>query len=108
MKYKQFNILLLLQVFLFIQCSTAETSDSTEKKQHNDFVNTSQMTDLNTSSSDSNKDKAIKTKNKNIEGLKQNNFKRVEFGFNIGYLNDLQDANLYERALSQIKQDGIT
>ena len=108
MKYKQFNILLLLQVFLFIQCSTAETSDSTEKKQHNDFVNTSQMTDLNTSSSDSNKDKAIKTKNNNIEGLKQNNFKRVEFGFNIGYLNDLQDANLYERALSQIKQDGIT
>ena len=32
MSYKQLGVLLLLQIFLFIQCSTAETADNKEKK----------------------------------------------------------------------------
>src|SRR6476619_6239432 len=43
-----------------------------------------------------------------IETNKQDTiFKKVKFGFNIGYLGDLQTQNLFDKPLKQIEEDCI-
>jgi hypothetical protein len=112
MSCKQICFFLLLQIFLFIQCSTAETSDSKEKNKNaarRSFIDTSSIT--STEIANNNKSKAInknKVSVKQERNIQQENFKQIQFGFNIGYLADLQQANLYKTVLSQIKQDGVT
>lgn len=124
MRYKHFSVLLLLQVFLFIQCSTAETADSKKHKSNgvrDAFVDTSKAKNLanaeliekktNGGVASEKSNRVMDKKNSGVESherLTQANFKRVEFGFNIGYMADLQYADLYRKVLTQIKQDGIT
>ena len=109
MSYRKLCILLLLQIFLFIQCSTAETSDNKEEQgssKRNSFADTGNI-------ATSSQVKSVQTEKKtladnNTENIKQENFKQIEFGFNIGFLVDLQQVALYKKVLPIIKQDGIT
>lgn len=112
MSYKQLGILLLLQIFLFIQCTTAETANNEKKAKNNkskhSFIdtNTNKNSAVNANNiSANNKNAAI---NKSGQTIKAGGFKQVKFGFNIGYLSGLQNKNLYIKALTQIKKDGIT
>lgn len=123
MSYKHLSILLLLQVFLFIQCSTAETPNSKKNKSikvRNSFMDTPKSSSNPEATSNKKSDGPINNENKTTannkseatvktkESLKQENFKQIQFGFNIGYLVDLQYADLGKKVLSQLKQDGIS
>lgn len=117
MSYKHVSILLLLQVFLFVQCSTAETPDSKKDKKNevrNSFVDSSSISAQSEAESLDKTEKEPFKKGisniaaKNNKNLKQGNFKQIKFGFNIGFLADLGQADLFKKVLPIIKQDGIT
>ena len=110
MSYNKLSILLLLQIFLFIQCSTAETSDSkdsTKDVKANSFTDTNSVrAPLSFASTDDEKTSSKDPQSK--KSVNQNNFKQIQFGFNIGFLVDLHHTELFSKVLPIIKQDGIT
>lgn len=113
MRCKHLCILLLLQSFLFIQCTIAETSNVGEGKGKNGITKSADgVTDTNAgkpiTSDASNVSKKPASPNTTNNVKQSHNFKQIDFGFNIGYLADLKNTNLFAGPLNQIKQDGIS
>ncbi len=121
-KNKPSALLLFIIAALFISLTTSGFLDFTGKNTSSPSKKESGQSAANTSMIKSNKEVHTSFASKkgnlkqgitaqtvsNTDGKIQDDFHKVEFGFNIGFLSDFQtNQQAYQKALNQIQNDGI-